>query len=134
MNLFVLFPFLARFWIIYPSNLCARSEKLEMLELFMHPHILPLSISRILCRAFFCVSHPMSYNDLHKAACKGNVRAVEELIQRKGIDLDARGPKGDTALYLSSANGHLKVVQLLDEAGADKVIPLNFSHFVFIYL
>ena len=59
---------------------------------------------------------------------------MEELIQRKGIDLDARGPKGDTALYLSSANGHLKVVQLLDEAGADKVIPLNFSHFVFIYL
>ena len=48
-----------------------------------------------------------SYNDLHQAACKGNVKEVEKILQeQKGIDLDAEGPKGDTALYLAACNGH----------------------------
>ena len=54
------------------------------------------------------------------AARHGNLEAAEWLIER-GVDIDAclHPPLGDTAFAAAIENGHLKIVQLLVNRGAD---------------
>ena len=105
---------------VYPAfpSLCF---ELYMIKIIIFPPILSFFTSPIMV-------NEQSY-DLHQAACKGQFTKVKELIERKGIDLDELSPKGETAIYLAACNGHLKVVKLLAEAGADKVFPPTFFLF-----
>ena len=56
--------------------------------------------------------------DLRQAAKSGNIVLVRELLA-KGIDANAAGKKGGTALIKAAKEGHLAVVQLLLFNGAD---------------
>lgn len=57
---------------------------------------------------------------LHLAAKVGNEKAVQMLLEKEGIDVDARDTKGEQSpLFLAAENGHEKVVQML--LGKEKV-------------
>ncbi|MBT7077639.1 MAG: ankyrin repeat domain-containing protein, partial [Pelagibacterales bacterium] len=60
---------------------------------------------------------------LVQAAYKGEFRKVRSLIA-KGVDINQIDHKGRTALYTSSAQGHLDIVEILLSKGAD----INFQH------
>lgn len=55
---------------------------------------------------------------LLQAASEGNLNGVTEAL-KKGADVNARGPFGDTALNQAAEYGHTEVVKRLLEAGAD---------------
>ncbi|CAD7700345.1 unnamed protein product [Ostreobium quekettii] len=55
---------------------------------------------------------------LWKAASEGNVKKVQKLIGRGASLKVRRGELKDTPLMISSANGHLEVVETLIDAGA----------------
>ena len=55
---------------------------------------------------------------LLEAAAAGNAEAVVAALHA-GVDVNARGEYGDTALNLAAENGHLGVVSALLGAGAD---------------
>ena len=51
---------------------------------------------------------------LFDAAKEGNLKVIQILIQREHPDVDAKnGPKGETALYIATLNGHVDVVRYL---------------------
>jgi ankyrin repeat protein len=52
------------------------------------------------------------------AAREGNLEIVARQIT-EGIDIDAEGPQGGTALFWAAQNNHLEIVRLLLEHGAD---------------
>ena len=55
---------------------------------------------------------------LHKAAQKGDVKAVEALL-KDGANMHATDKHGRTALTWAAGEGHAEVVTALLEAGAD---------------
>jgi ankyrin repeat protein len=55
---------------------------------------------------------------LLQAACAGNGKMVARLID-EGVDVNAGGRHGGTALFLAADQGHTEVVRLLLEHGAD---------------
>lgn len=58
-------------------------------------------------------------NDLFQAILTGNISAAKEAI-RVGASPNARDAEGDwTALHWAADGGHLEIVQLLINAGAD---------------
>jgi ankyrin repeat protein len=59
------------------------------------------------------------YTALILAAEIGNKEVVDRLLNVEGIEIDAKNKFGKTALILSSENGHLEVVKLLKEHGAN---------------
>jgi ankyrin repeat protein len=52
------------------------------------------------------------------AAVHGHIDTVRSLLDKPGIEIDAKNPKGATALDGACFNGRLKVVKLLVAAGA----------------
>jgi outer membrane protein assembly factor BamB len=72
--------------------------------------------------------------DFLAAARKGDAAAVKTLLG-KGVDVNAKGPYGTTALALAADHGHLEVVKLLLEHKADvngkdtfyKATPLSWA-------
>ncbi|HEB89904.1 MAG TPA: hypothetical protein ENI85_10070 [Deltaproteobacteria bacterium] len=63
---------------------------------------------------------------LAREAKRGNLEKVRELIAA-GVDLDARGRGGNTAIYLAAQKGHADVVRALAEAGADVDVDNDFG-------
>lgn len=59
-----------------------------------------------------------SKDDLFKAAVRGDAAAVRALLD-EGVQVNARGLRGFTALSMASLSGHLDVVRALLEKGAD---------------
>lgn len=64
------------------------------------------------------ITGPANMTALHWAAVEGMVHAVDFLID-KGLDVDQRCKRGETALVLAAENGHTTVVKLLLAKGAD---------------
>ena len=56
---------------------------------------------------------------LHAAVRVHNVRLVRSALRDKELDIDATGAYGWTALHEAASSGHLDVVLLLLENGAD---------------
>ena len=59
-----------------------------------------------------------AYDGVHRAAQEGDLAGVRKLIA-DGVDLEARDPKGRTALHVAAFASHDDVIQALAEAGAD---------------
>ena len=59
------------------------------------------------------------YTALMLASAHGCIGAAEKLSAAPGIELNRTNPRGDTALILSIAGKHVKVVQCLLDAGAE---------------
>ena len=55
---------------------------------------------------------------LHCAADQGLPSLVQQLLQREGIDIDARNRNGCTATYYACFFGHLEMLKILLEAKA----------------
>ncbi len=56
---------------------------------------------------------------LIRAAETGKVHEVENLI-KEGADINARDRQGWTPYLAASTNGHLRVMEMLERAGAEK--------------
>ncbi|CAI8021638.1 Kinase D-interacting substrate of 220 kDa, partial [Geodia barretti] len=85
-------------------------------SVFFYPHF-SLSV-------YHCVSpSPQGRTELHDAAERGDVEAVERLLSTS-VNINSRTEdEGDTALLLASHRGHVEVVRLLLKAGAAVFIP-----------
>ncbi|MBI1791001.1 MAG: ankyrin repeat domain-containing protein [Acidobacteria bacterium] len=67
-------------------------------------------------------------DDLLAAARKGDAAAVKELLG-KGANVNARSPYGVTPVHFASQNGHLEVLRILLENGADPNLRDTFYNF-----
>jgi len=61
------------------------------------------------------------YDDINliEASKEGNIKTVEELLAKKGIDVNARNRYGNTPLQMAAGRGHVKIVEMLLKEGAD---------------
>ena len=55
---------------------------------------------------------------IHGAAAKGDIEAVKQHLN-SGVDVEARGPKGEVALHFAALRGRKEIVELLITAGAN---------------
>lgn len=60
-------------------------------------------------------------NDLHKAARKGDLAAVNELVD-SGVDINAKDGEGETALHKAAKSNKVEIVVRLLSAGADPLV------------
>jgi ankyrin repeat protein len=63
----------------------------------------------------------MNVNEYHQAAASGNASLVQQYLT-KGMKVDARGANNTTALMWAASCGHLEVVNILLDAGADPTL------------
>ena len=56
---------------------------------------------------------------LNAAAAAGSKEFIEELLKVDGIDIELATDSGNRPIHQSARNGHLEVIKLLLEAGAD---------------
>ncbi|MCM4818993.1 ankyrin repeat domain-containing protein, partial [Escherichia coli] len=68
----------------------------------------------------------LNYYPITQAAFLGETEVVSNLI-KLGVDLDARGDLGRTALNEAVSNGYFDIVKLLVESGADLTIKDEFG-------
>ena len=66
-------------------------------------------------------SSPTPVTSILAAATRGDLATVTKFLDR-AVNVNTRNEKGETALYLASANGHLNVVNKLVEAHADMTL------------
>ena len=65
-----------------------------------------------------------NYTALHFAAVWGHEEVLRALVQVRGLDVDAKDNKGQTALFITTENGNLRAAQTLVRLGrADTSIP-----------
>ena len=55
--------------------------------------------------------HQAGSLSLHDASQKGQIAAVRAWLITPGVDLEAKGENGNTALHFASRKGHLEVVR-----------------------
>ena len=60
-----------------------------------------------------------SDNELLQAAASGDVAQVRSLVQMSAVSINARDPRGRTALLLAVLHRHESVVRALLDGGAD---------------
>ena len=65
------------------------------------------------------------WSPLMWAARRGQEGVVELLLGHSDINLEARSQGGTTALFVAAAHGHLRMVQLLPQHGADPAVVDN---------
>ncbi len=58
-------------------------------------------------------------NDLHRAAIDGSIQRTVALLSRGSLDINQGAPDGVTALMLGAAQGHVSIVRILLNKGAD---------------
>lgn len=58
-------------------------------------------------------------NSIHRAAHQGDVALLQELLAKKGIDVDARDSFGGTALHGAMFQENITIVEMLLDAGFD---------------
>ncbi|MGR3310605.1 MAG: ankyrin repeat domain-containing protein [Candidatus Brocadiales bacterium] len=71
----------------------------------------------IVCSLSFfvgCLEKP-----IHKAAYKGDLKKVEEIIDRNPNEINVQDAQGFTPLHLASGKGHIEIVEFLLNHGAD---------------
>uniref|UniRef100_H2YPY9 Ion transport domain-containing protein n=1 Tax=Ciona savignyi TaxID=51511 RepID=H2YPY9_CIOSA len=56
---------------------------------------------------------------LHSASIKGNLHAVRQLLSCRGCGIDNLDSQGMTAMQMAATHGHVEIVQLLLNQGAD---------------
>ena len=57
---------------------------------------------------------------LHTAARNGKVEKVRELLDRGGVDIEHEDGVQSTPLSWAAVNGHLEIITMLLQAGAEK--------------
>lgn len=65
-----------------------------------------------------------NYN-IHKAAQKGKIDVIRDILKKKKSLVNATNESGHTPIHLASLHGHLDVVSLLIENGSDLLIKDN---------
>jgi ankyrin repeat protein len=58
-------------------------------------------------------------DSLHKAAYRGEIETVRQLLARQPLDLDERDSSGGTPLHAAMFQGNLGIVELLLDKGFD---------------
>ena len=79
-----------------------------------------------------CMESPLNFNDplgiynppLHFASQHGKFEVIKLLLNKEGIDLNARA-RSDTAFQIACENGHHQVVRLFLDNALEKGIDLN---------
>lgn len=62
---------------------------------------------------------------LYQAAYRGQVEAVQVLVQRANVDVNSISVEGKTPLFWPSSSGNEQIVAILLEYGADPYITDN---------
>lgn len=65
----------------------------------------------------FTVQNQQGFNLLHHSALKGNVLAVQKILERARQLVDSKKEDGFTALHLATLNNHQEVVEILVKEG-----------------
>jgi ankyrin repeat protein len=68
-----------------------------------------------------------SWTPLMRAGFEKRASIVRRLLEDDRVDINRRGENGITALHLVTAQGHVEIVRLLMEHGADPLIKDNFD-------
>jgi ankyrin repeat protein len=78
-------------------------------------------VHRLLCTAMLIAGMPSlsPAGEIHKAAVAGDVKKVRELLAKDPSAIAARDENKNPPLNLAASAGHLAIVQLLIEKGAD---------------
>src|SRR3954471_21957055 len=87
-----------------------------------------LSIALVLMLALMQAPPPTKAEQFQDAARKGDAAAVRKLLD-EGVDVNTRFRYDATALFYACDHGHLEVVRLLLERGADMSIKDTFYGF-----
>jgi ankyrin repeat protein len=67
------------------------------------------------------------WTPLMRAGFENRTSVVKLLLQHDRVDINRRGENGLTALHLAATQGHVEIVRLLVEHGADPNIKDNFD-------
>ncbi|CAF1460697.1 unnamed protein product [Rotaria sp. Silwood1] len=71
-------------------------------------------------------------SDLYLACRNNKITEVENLLEKiERQDIDRVEPNGSTALHAASYHGHVEIVKLLLEAGADRTIQNKYNNLPF---
>ena len=66
-------------------------------------------------------------NNLIEAAKNNDTNRINSILNKGKVDINAKNKDGETALMLASSEGHLEMVKLLVENGADYTNALRLA-------
>ena len=65
--------------------------------------------------------------DLAHAVMQGSIAAAQKIIKAGNVDINHQDKDGRTALYIAAFNGHLDMIRLLLDAGANPNLADKFK-------